>query len=293
MVSLDEESGDNEYSEKSEADKRRRDLEDYHHEMSGLETGRAKRFGNDRSLDQSGTSRRKRQAYADTDAFYLALINSNELGGFIASEVFGGKNDAEITDITAQIEAESGIKFGEYAKGILGPDGAARRPGESDIEYQRRMLHALADEMIDPQTGRIKAQYANDPLAKILRDDATYQRILRDVSQINRDSPSATADQIILNHKEISYATAEASGEHVKIDTYKSDLRDGQDDHRDVAINSSSINSESDSFFGREDITAQASEAARIEFNNTAALQVHSDITPTTSIGFSIGSRTT
>ncbi len=251
---------------------RAEDRDDLQHEIGGQDTGRNPRFlavhGNE---DDGKSGKRGKRARADMDAFYLALMNDGAFGGFVAEEVLGGKSDAEISDIISEIEANTGQSFTDYASSILDPDAVERRPEESDADYNRRIVIALAEEMIDPVTGKIKSQYADDPMAQIILRDAIYRQIMEDVAHINLSGTGPDADAIVAMHREAGYESAELAGHHVDGDGHKGDLRDGQNQHADQKYHQASSVEANAGFFGSMDSTAQASEAGKQAFNNSAA----------------------
>ena len=239
----------NEHSKMLRGMRRQQDFDDLQAEMSGINNGRQARFLNAGSAsDQAQEESRRAQERENADMFYLALMREQQFGGYIASEVFDGKSDWQIFDIVAQIETKTGLSFEDYAADILGAEAAQRLPDETDESYNRRVLKLLAEEMLNAD-GSIKARYADDPLAEIIRNDDAYKQIMEDVAHINMNGPSEAADKIVTAHKEAGYASAELSAEHIAHDPYKTDLRDGQNGHRDSSTFSSELNAESDGFF--------------------------------------------
>ncbi len=123
---------------------------------------------------KSGGKRAQERAYREA---VLAALDNGNLPELIAEQVIGGLSDEAIADMVGQIEAETGQSFEDYAADILGEEAAQRLPGESLEEYRRRVLTALAEEMLD-EHGNIKPEYADDPLAGMLRDNEDFQRII-------------------------------------------------------------------------------------------------------------------
>ena len=272
-MGLDEESDDKEIARTLAAIRRQRDFDDLQDEIAGRNNGRQARFLNaGQSSEQAKANRRRRQTQADTDMFYLALIESHSFGGYIADEIFDHKSDWQIFDIVMQIETKTGMGFEDYAARILGADAAQRLDGESDADYNRRILKALTDEMLEAD-GRIKAQYAGESLADIIRGDAAYRRIMQDLSRINRDGPSREAGALVTAYKKAGYATAELAGETVRHDAYKGSLREGQDEDADSALRGDALRGESDSFFDSGATIDDAAEAGKTQFNASAAEQ--------------------
>ena len=135
---------------------------------------------------QTSTAAEKRAKQDAEDwAFYLNLIQDGQVGHYIAGEIFDKKTDWEIFEIVAEIEAATGNSFENYARSILGEDNVPERfDGENNAEYQRRVLKAIAVEILDPHTGQIKPQYADDPVAKIVAREEPYQRTVAKTAEI-------------------------------------------------------------------------------------------------------------
>ncbi|GFE49017.1 hypothetical protein So717_07700 [Roseobacter cerasinus] len=136
------------------------------HKTSALATKDARN-----SPEQEAVRKSKRQ-YDDT--LFLALLQRGDLDNFVAEKTFSGMSDAEINDVVAQIEAESGQSFEDYAKDILGENMPERRPGESDADYNRRVLTAVAEEVLNDDL-TFKPGYENDPIARIIRRSEVYK----------------------------------------------------------------------------------------------------------------------
>jgi|GEM_PF-4264631 len=113
------------------------------------------------------------------DGFNILLLDAlqnNTLPSFIADQVFDGMSDDDVTALVADIEDKTGRPFEAYARDILGEDLPDRNPGESEADYQRRVLKALTEEMLNPD-GTVKAEYADDPLAQYLAEQAVVQEV--------------------------------------------------------------------------------------------------------------------
>jgi len=287
-VDLTDNSEDRDIANALAAAKRLRDFDDLQAEMSGIDIGRQARFlKNGEFSEQAKADKRKVQERIDADMFYLALINNNQLGGYIANEVFDSKSDWQIFDIVTEIETKTGMRFEYYTAKILGAEAAQRMDGESDADYNRRVLKALADEMLEAD-GSIKAQYADEPLADIIRGDAAYQKIMHDILQINREGPSHEASALVAAYKNAGYASAELGGEKVNNDDYKGDLRDGQDGDRDSSTYSMELTSESDSFLDSSDAIVQAADKGKTQFNSSAVKPERADHVQTANLTLTI-----
>ena len=130
--------------------------------------------------------RQERQAKErDADAFLLAILAREEIGVFIGDQIFGQMSDSEISAVVGEIETKTGDSFEAYAEKILGDDVPQRQGGETDADYQRRVLQAITEEIIDPATGRVKPEYEDDPVARIIGRDEVYREILAAVEDIN------------------------------------------------------------------------------------------------------------
>lgn len=263
---------DQEFRDITEAARQREQEEDrvdLHHKMDGIQAGRTSKHEMAAALQNTAQDRkRKREEAVQVFLRTLeAIIRDGELNAHIAETVFAAKNDAEIADIVLRIERETGQPLTNYATNILGPKTAQRKPGESDADYNRRMIMAVASEIIDPQTGRIKPQYASDPLAQIILSDTAYQQIMVEIEQVNQRGPSPESDAIVAQHRDAGYESSELFGHYVEDAGYKNELRGGQKEHRDDDLSVESATVESEIFFGSKNVMKQASSAARQSFN--------------------------
>ena len=116
------------------------------------------------------------QKRRDDDAAYVRAIEAAEALRADVAAMFGGMSDAEINKLASDIEAETGMSLEDYAAKHLGDGAAQRYPGESDIEYKRRVLEEISFMMIDPQTRQIRPEYSDDPLAQYLTERQTTLR---------------------------------------------------------------------------------------------------------------------
>jgi len=276
-VNLTDNSEDRDIARALAAAKRLRDFDDLQAEISGINIGRQSRFLKNGELsEQAKADKRKARERMDADIFYLALINSGQFGGYIANEVFDSKSDWQIFDIVSEIETKTGMRFEDYAAKILGTEAAQRMDGESDADYNRRVLKSLADEMLEAD-GSIKAQYTDEPLADIIRGDAAYQKIMHDILQINREGPSREASALVTAYKNAGYETTELGGEKVNNDDYKGDLRYGQNGHRDVATGQKTSIDRSNNFLNADSAIAKAADTGKTQFNASAVKPEHAD----------------
>jgi hypothetical protein len=208
-----------------------------------------------------------------SDAMLLALLNSGDLDNVVAENIFGGMSDVEISEIVAQIEAESGKNFEDYAQDILGDDMPDRIPGESDADYHRRLLIAAADVVLEDDLS-IRPGYENDPLARIIAKDEMYKATLERVTQLNASTPADVAPSRE-SKAEAANIAAEGymSGDVVSVEVKNEELaavgRDGQDDDRDGKLNAAP-----DSLGGFGAFSALGSADAKSPFNLASAEKV-------------------
>lgn len=240
-----------EVARRAEAKKRERDNHDLNAEHAGQNTGRMARFlPREARAAHEGTKKRSKRAQADRDAFFLALMNEGALGGFIVDEVFSGKTGAEIAAIVAEVEDQTGLTFSDYAASVLGAEAAQRKADESEEDYHRRIVMALAEEMIDPVTGSIKPEYSDDPFAEIILRDARYQQIMDDVAHLDATMSAGSKDHLFQKISEGGYSDSKHAAMAVRDDGVAAELRDGQANQTDEALNSDGKLAESQSFFG-------------------------------------------
>lgn len=180
----------------------------------------------------SAKEKAERRAYQEA---VLHALQSGDIGNFMANEIFGNMSEAEINDLVAEIEAETGIPFDEYAADILGEDAAAKLDGETLVEYRQRMLIALGSEMLD-ENG-IKPEYKDDPLAQFILNDRRYQELMEDIAPLAEVAADAKpTEEQKAKGKEISSEDADAAdqlGYAVTNVELKDDARNGLDGHTD------------------------------------------------------------
>ncbi len=124
---------------------------------------------------KSGEKRAARQAYKE--ALLATLMDQGGLPAYIADQVFGQMDDQEIAEVVEDIEAATGMEFQDYAATILGEEDAQFQPGESLEDYRRRILDAITLEVLGPD-GKVRPQYANDPVAGIILDNENYHEAM-------------------------------------------------------------------------------------------------------------------
>ncbi|MCA8928912.1 MAG: hypothetical protein KDC18_12650 [Alphaproteobacteria bacterium] len=183
-----------------------------------------------------------REKAASDDALFLLILNGGDLAGFIADKVFDDMSDTEIADLVAQIESKTGMGFEDYARGILGDEAVARKPGESDANYQRRMLKAVAAEVIDPETGEIKPEYRDDPVAQIVMGDGRYKDIVAKVRTWKSQLASGVSPDKIRPSLKVetdkAYDAAATTGDQIGESSLTATARGSQDVHRDSKLSS-------------------------------------------------------
>lgn len=227
-----------------------------------------------------GKSDKQRAAERAYEEALLHALQTNALGAYIAEEVFGDMSEAEIDDIVAEIEATSGQSFEAYARGILGDEEVQRLPGESDADFRRRILGKITEEIIDPETGEIKPQYANDPLAQIIQGNEAYQTIVRDLQALNAQvaehGKTAETDRLVERTAGQGYAQADVTVLTVEDSDYKTRSKDIQDAQRDGVMDSAEKTERNTGFFaalGEPSAAEVAARKAHEEFNSVAPPQ--------------------
>ena len=221
----------------------------FNHSSAGLATGRMEvTFVGEASRTETAEAKRKRAA-ARLLREIQEIIRAGEMASFVADHVFDAKSDSQIADIVAQIETKTGLTLANYAAGIIGVKAVERRPGETDAQYRRRILGALGEEIIDPRTGRIKPEYADDPLAQIIAADDAYQSIMADVARINRGDVDAKA--LVTKFADAGYEPAKHAAMNVEGEGAAAELRNGQDESRGDEANADDEFAESQTFFSK------------------------------------------
>ncbi|MEL6172439.1 MAG: hypothetical protein AAFR02_10585 [Pseudomonadota bacterium] len=204
------------------------------------------------------------------DMMLLALYENGGLDTFIAENVFGGMNDTEIMDVLSMIEAETGKSFEDYAREILGEQMPDRMPGESDADYNRRVLILVADEILEDDLS-IKPGYENDPLARFLQDQEITKEARAVVSAHNANAKTlgveAVAGAAEDDAKE-SFVTASIMSAESDVEEISAIGSESQDDHREATANEADADAASNSFFVGFPGSGGALEAASVDFSS-------------------------
>lgn len=219
----------------------------FNHSSAGLETGRMDvAFVGEAAQAETAKTKRKKAAERFLRDIQ-EIMRAGEMASFVVDQVFDAKSDSQIADIVSKIEAKTGLTLEDYAAGIIGVDAIERRPGETDAQYRRRILGAVAEEIIDPATGQIKPEYADDPLAQIIMADEAYQSIMADVARIDRGGVDTKA--LVSKFADAGYEPAKHAALNVENDEHAGELRDGQQNHRDTDANMQRSTSRNEGFF--------------------------------------------
>lgn len=228
-----------------------------HGDAAGLLAGRRGVTGVDISIETARKDDEEQKQRTD-DELFLMLLRNGELDSYIADQIFDGMSDTEITDLVAQIEAETGKSFEDYASDILGDDMPQREPGESDVDYQRRVIKAVAVEIMD-EHGRIKPGYEDDPLARRIRREEIYQEVKAFTDRTNaevgaNDTPTERQANDVTNKSLGSYANSEVLGNGLENSHLSNIGTDIQDDSTDAGLSSVSETDSSFADFAPTDI---------------------------------------
>ena len=256
-------------------------------DLANLLGGRIAVTGVAKTIKESTAAQKRADKDAEDWAFYLNLIQDGQVGHYIANEIFDNKTDWEIFQVVAEIEAATGDSFENYAKSILGEDNVPERiDGENDADYQRRVLKAITAEILDPHTGQVKPRYADDPVAKIIRDDKAYQHTVAKTAEIenrlNRgDITLKEAKQEVLEDSQGQFSVGDVHASKAKNSEIIKTAKESQDIITDKEVYSAALQSESDEFFGDAFVVdnkiAQVSEAAKHKFNTKSQDYVSTD----------------
>lgn len=246
------------------------------HDAMGLKSGSVEGIhktsaaaSKDAQDSRDATAERKAKQQI-SDALFLELLRSGDLDTYIAENVFGGKSDAEITDIVAMIEAETGQSFESYSRNILGNDMPTRSTGESDVDYNRRVVIAVSSEILDGQ-GNVLPQYENDPLAKYIKREASYIELIERRDGLNAVNPNNIAPAIeakteVGNLAAANYDSSDLLGDGLNNSTLSGIGTDIQDRTTDTSMEALTDNS---SGFGAA--LAMSSEMLNTGFKTAAA----------------------
>lgn len=223
------------------------------------------------------------------DIAFLQMIQDGTLPSFIGDQVFGGMSDDEIAAVVTEIELETGKPFEEYAKEVLGDDMPKRKDDESEADYHRRLLKDhITPKMIDPKTGKIKPEYADDPTAKIINWNDDYKQTVETAKAYDEEMKSALdacdKAKIEVVKQQTGAAAQEGYGTSKKMSGALEDeslvevSKNVQDEHREGNSQSSLSLGESASFLNGLGISAKPISAS---FEVAAAGEAVQDVSPT------------
>lgn len=246
-------------------------------EFEGVRSGSIEGTNRFRHIDKHKEDARKRATKegARTDTMLFLMMLEENFAKVVADQFVGSMSDDEIADMVAEIEAQLGMPFEEAAATVLGKDGAARQPGESDDAYRRRVLAAVAEEITDPETGGVKPEHADNALAQLIYGDERYQAAMLRVRDIKDQYEAGVPVEQLQPQVEVlledrRYDTAKTVGyalTHELSDT----ARVGQDDLSDVAFDQVEQVVENDDGFGGFGTLAEVAEKAPAHFAAAAA----------------------
>lgn len=182
--------------------------------------------------------RLKNQGRSD-NAFNILLLDAlqnNTLPSFIADQVFDDMSDDDVTALVADIEEQTGRPFEAYAKDILGDDLPERIAGESEADYQRRVLKDLTAEMLNPD-GSVKPEYADDPIVQFLEQQDVVHEIRQKAQSIQAEvEVTGVTEKVVADTKDVSsagYRVADTVSNGLENDELQNVASDGQNGHRD------------------------------------------------------------
>lgn len=227
------------------------------------------------------------------DAMLIALLNSGDLDNFVAESIFGGMSDTEVAGFVSQIEDETGRSFEDYAKEILGEDMPQRRAGESEVDYNRRVLTALGDEVLNDDL-TVKAGYENDPIAKFVddhRETENAREVVRSVDAVAREHGTDEAVAQIKPQVEESYVVAGVAEAESAVDEVSDTGNTALDGHSDTDFEESSIVQEGSSFLSGFGALDTASADFSKQFDVASAPETEVSVTNAEtkpSVGFEI-----
>jgi len=233
-------------------------------------TGKLEHFN---KTQREALLQRERAKDKSSDLFLLDLINRGEFGEYLGDKIFGGMSDEEIRDVVADIEAKTGMTFDDYASEVLGDDMPKRVPGQSDEDYQRRVLKVITDQMIGPD-GKVKAKYDDDPVADIIKGDKDYKRavnITRDAdAEAKLEGETEELTTRIADAALVDGASADAIEDATENEVFRTvaqNVRHEQFDSEADGNEATNLTSNFFDSFGPAPPMKQASAAALKEFN--------------------------
>ena len=205
------------------------------------------------------------------DIAFLQMIQDGHVGAYIGQAVFGNMSDEEIDAVIAEIELETGKPFEEYAAEILADKMPERKPEESDRDYDERVLVALSDEMLEVGSDgklRVKAQYEDDPTAKVLKRSEEYKETEVKIQNVNdaisASGPNAETDALVTEIIEKDAASARMGSDELANASYEEQAELGTDTHCDDDFAQEDKVERSGSFLNAKFGAAASGEAPKI-----------------------------
>ena len=260
-------------------------------EIFGTHEGLIGRSGKKDQDHRRLLDRQKQQGKEDggIDIAFLQMLQDGTLGSYIGDQVFGGMSDDEIAAVVTEIELETGKPFEEYAKEVLGDDMPKRKDDESEADYHRRLLKDhITPKMIDPKTGKIRPEYADDPTAKIIKRNDDYKQTVEAAKAYDEEMKSAldAGDKAKIEvvkqqtgaTAQEGYGTSKTMSGALENESLVEVSESMQDEHREGDSQSSLSLGESTSFLNGLGISAKPISAS---FEVAAAGEAVQDVSPT------------
>ncbi len=192
-----------------------------------------------RHVDRAALEREARRKSSDMVNF-LYMLGYDNIGDYIGDVVFGDMSDDEIAACVDEIEIATGKPIEEYASDILGEDMPERRAGESDVDYHRRVLDALAEEMFElgpDGKPRVKNEYKDDPTAQIIMRDKRYREVVATAESIDARAQVDGATAKLKHETQVAtepdYTVSHIIGNTIVNEELSEVARNGQDGHRE------------------------------------------------------------
>ncbi len=189
-----------------------------------------------RGTDKERDRARKRDAHHNTNMM-VAMLND--------AQALSDRLGRDIAEMEEGFEAKYGDAWREViANDVFGADEVPqRRDGESMADYRERLEDELVAKMIDPETGEIRPEYADDPRyaeyakwAKAQFDKSNAEHFI-DV----RNDPDSTQEQVDAAAGKLNFNQAQQSDQELLVDSDNSKAIDKNTDvGRDQTADASS-----------------------------------------------------
>lgn len=229
------------------------DANAHHGQMSGSEESLVERGAKAAKSAQSSkfdTEEKEAKKHFEDMMFFAALYLDGDLDTHIARSIVDDMSDADVNAAFAMIEESTGMSMEEYAQSVLGEKMIYPFPNESEMDYKRRLLIAITDEVLEDDLS-IAPGFENDIWAQKVAENEHRQQGLEAVAETRRLEQEIGVEKTAIFVRGAagdSYYKAEALAVGLDTDETVEVAVDARETHRDGAIEEASLIASSTDF---------------------------------------------